>query len=330
MVAREMRARASTMLGGLRRRASWTNCAGLIVRRDESAADTDATIKAEKILKICTFKVRPEKRGVKLGELLLKKVFWFAQANNYDLVYITTYKSQVALIDLLEYYGFKNTSTKPDGELIYEKSFARAALLPAAGVSNFELDRLNYPRFVTRPDIRAFGVPIKEGYHDTLYPDLRNLAQPDLFEVFGIGGGPKRPGNTIRKVYLCRAQSGLGPPGSLLVFYKGKSESPPSQALTAVGIFEEISTATSTKELMLLTGGRSVYSETELNDWQATPRRPVKVINYLLAAYIEPAITLRELRHVGVFRGHPPQSVFELTREHLDALLPRMNLGFTT
>ena len=86
--------------------------AGLIVRKDESPNMTDATLPAEKILKICTFKVRPEKRGVKLGELLLKKVFWFAQINAYDLAYITTYKGQEALIDLLEYYGFLHTDTK--------------------------------------------------------------------------------------------------------------------------------------------------------------------------------------------------------------------------
>jgi predicted nucleic acid-binding protein/GNAT superfamily N-acetyltransferase len=316
------------------RRPCWAvfdeGLAGLIVRKDESAIDTDATIKVPKILKICTFKVRPEKRGVKLGELLLKKVFWFAQANHYDLVYITTYRTQAALIDLLEYYGFKNTATKADGELIYEKPFARVALSTVEGVSNFELDRLNYPRFVTRPDIRAFGVPIKEGYHDTLYPDLRNPAQPDLFEAIGMGSGPKRPGNTIRKVYLCRAQSTLGPPGSLLLFYKGKSQSPPSQALTAIGIFEESAMASSTKDLMLLTGGRSVYSEAELSEWKATARRPVKVINYLLAAYIEPAIALDELRTLGVIAGHPPQSIFELKMERLNALLPRMNLGFST
>jgi GNAT superfamily N-acetyltransferase len=316
------------------RRPCWAvfdeGLAGLIVRKDETRSDTDATNKVAKILKICTFKVRPEKRGVKLGELLLKKVFWFAQANGYDLAYITTYKTQGALIDLLEYYGFNNAAKKIDGELIYEKPFTRNALSPVNGISNFELDRLNYPRFVTRPDIRAFAVPIKEGYHDTLYPDLKNPKQPDLFETLGLGGGPKRPGNTIRKVYLCRAQSSLGPPGSLLVFYKGKSQSPPSQALTAVGIFEENSLASSTKDLMRLTGGRSVYSETDLTAWEATPDRPVKVINYLLVAYVEPAITLDELRRLGVIPGHPPQSIFELSRLHLDALLPRMNLGFAT
>jgi predicted nucleic acid-binding protein len=315
------------------RRPCWAvfddGLAGLIVRKDETAAKTDATIKAAKILKICTFKVRPEKRGVKLGELLLKKVFWFAQANQYDLAYLTTYEGQVALVDLLEFYGFQHTASKPDGELIYEKKFSREKLTAATGVSNFEINRLNYPRFVTGPEIQAFGVPIREGYHDTLYPDLKDSAQPDLFELVGMSGGPKRPGNTIRKVYLCRAQSNLGPAGSVLLFYKGKSTSPPSQALTAVGIFEEISKAESTRDLMLLTGGRSVYSDGELSEWGASPSQPVKVINYLLAAYIEPAISLDELRKIGLIRTHPPQSIFEISRAHLEALLPRMNLGFS-
>lgn len=316
------------------RRSCWVvydeGLAGLIVRKDESAKDTDATTKANKILKICTFKVRPEKRGVKLGELLLRKVFWFAQFNEYDLAYITTYDSQVALIDLLEYYGFTNTATKPDGELIYERKFATDKLVPLTDVSDFETNRQNYPRFITTPDTKAFGVPIKEEYHDTLYPDLRNPPQPDLFEEVGIRGGPKRPGNTIRKVYLCRAQSNLGPAGSLLFFYKGKSKNLPSQALTAVGIFEGYSMAKSTKDLMHLTGGRSVYSEDELNNWGASTNKPVKVINYLLAAYIEPPISLYDLRQLRLFGGHPPQSIFRISRCHLQIILSRMHLGFQT
>lgn len=200
--------------------------AGLIVRKDETAKDTDATQKLGKILKICTFKVRPEKRGIKLGELLLKKVFWFAQANKYDLVYITTYESQAALIDLLEYYGFVQTMTKLDGERVYEKTFSTDKLIAPPGAEVYDSDRLNYPRFVTS-GVRAFGVPIREEYHDTLYPDLKETPQQeDLFDAAGLTGGPRRPGNTIRKVYLCRAPSNLGPPGSLLFFYKGKSKAP--------------------------------------------------------------------------------------------------------
>ena len=316
------------------RRACWAifdeGLAGLIVRKDETPEETDATTKAQKILKLCTFKVRPEKRGVKLGELLLKKAFWFAQANSYDLLYITAFPKQSALIDLLEYYGFRHTATIAKGEMVFEKLMSRAALTTVDGQSPYETDRLSYPRFITGAPTRAFYVPIREAYHDVLYPDLKNVKQPDLFDVIGMSGGPKRPGNTIRKVYLCRAQSQLGPPGSLLLFYKGKSVDKPSQALTAVGILEQWSLATSTRELMQLTGGRSVYSEAELINWEADAGHAVKVINYLLAAYIDPPITLEELKAMGAMVAHPPQSISELTREQLDLLLPRMNLSFAT
>jgi hypothetical protein len=259
----------------------------------------------------------------------LKKVVWFAQANGYHLAYVTTYSDQVSLIDLLEYYGFINTAAKPDGELIYEKSFSTAKLLAEPHKSVFDTDRLNYPRFVTGPDVRAFGVPIIERWHDTLYPDLKSQQQPDMFDQLGLAG-PKQPGNTIRKVYLCRAQAKLGPPGSLLFFYKGKSSNRPSQAFTAVGIFEDCLTATSTKELMHMTGGRSVYSEAALNEWNASPDSPVKVINYLLAAYIDPPIELTELTRMTIIGNHPPQSIFEINATKLSTLLPRLNLGFAS
>ncbi len=45
-------------------------------------------------MKICTFKVKDEFRGEKYGELLLKQVLWYAQANEYDLTYITAFPKQ--------------------------------------------------------------------------------------------------------------------------------------------------------------------------------------------------------------------------------------------
>jgi hypothetical protein len=79
---------------------------------------------------------------------------------------------------------------------------------------------------------------------------------------------------------------------------------------------------------MLLTGGRSVYSETELEGWKATPQRPVKVINYLLVSYIDPPVGLAELRDIGVVNGNPQQSVYQLKPTHLRKLLDRANLQF--
>ena len=161
-------------------------------------------------------------------------MFWFAQTNAYDLVYVTTFPGQQALIDLLEYYGFKNTYTNKRGEFVYEKRFGQGKLESDGKTSLFDLARHNYPRFATGLDVPAYGVPIQEGFHDQLFAELKNTSQGDLFEAQGLGGGPKRPGNTIRKVYLCHAQANLKIAGALLFFYKGCSKVLPSQAMTAI------------------------------------------------------------------------------------------------
>jgi hypothetical protein len=121
--------------------------AGLVVRKDERPGDTDATLPGQKILKVCTFKVRPESRGIKLGELLLKQVLWYAQSNRHDVVYLTTFPAQSTLIALLEYYGFDHTHDNAAGEMVYEKALPRQRLEPRAGMSLFDLARRNYPRF---------------------------------------------------------------------------------------------------------------------------------------------------------------------------------------
>lgn len=297
--------------------------AGLIVHKNEASKDTDSTLSGEHILKICTFKVSPEKRGVKLGELLLKQALWYAQRNSYDLIYLTAYAEQAALRSLLEYYGFQHTASKPDGELILEKQMLAGPLDCPSGLTVFEADRRYYPRFIS-DGVRAFGIPIQEDYHDTLYPDLKGALQLDMFGQ----AGPGRPGNTIRKVYLCRAQSNLDKPGSVLFFYKSASKMAPSQAITSVGILESVTLAKSTRELMLLTGGRSVYSEKQLEDWGASEERPIKVINYLLVGYAVPAVGLQELKDMGIVKGkNPPQSIYEIAPEKTQLLIQRANLG---
>lgn len=300
--------------------------AGLVVRKDETASDTDAVTKAARILKICTFKVAPQKRGVKLGELLLKKILWFAQTNKYDLAYLTTFDDQEALMSLLEYYGFRRNGINSNGEFIYERSFSPSSLAPVDDA--FQAAREHYPRFSIK-GVRAFGIPIQENYHDTLFPDLWQPVQSDLFLSLHGQSRPSRPGNTIRKVYLCRAPSGLGDPGSLLFFYKGVSTDLPSQAITALGVLESVTLAHSTRELMHLAGGRSVYSEQELNDWNAAEDNPVKVINFLLMSYILPPIEIGELRDMSVISASPPQSIYEIKGPKIMRLLERASLPFS-
>ena len=299
--------------------------AGLIVRKDERAGDTDAVSAAEKILKICTFKVAPENRGVKLGELLLKQVLWYAQINDYELAYLTVYEKQASLINLLEYYGFRNEGENANGEFIYQRRFSSDDLANVKEESPFDLARKNYPRFVFDGATQGFGVPIKECYHDMLFPDLWDPRQISLFPHASPAGIPTRSGNSIRKVYLCRASSRLGAPGSLLFFYKGISNEQPSQAITALGVLESVTLAESTKELMQMTGGRSVYSEEEIKGWSASPENPVKVINFLHVPYFGSPVSLEELKTMGVVKDHPQQSIYKLSTDHLTDLVARFN-----
>lgn len=297
--------------------------AGIVVRKDETSADTDATIRGDKILKICTFKVRQESRGIKLGELLLKQILWYAHANKYDVVYLTTYPQQNLLIELLEFYGFSQTHINDDGELTYEKNMKPDQTEAFERKPLFEKARLAYPNLYLQENVECFGIPIQEDYHDVLFPELRNPIQTDLFDSMA---GPKRAGNTIRKVYLCRAPIKIIAPGSLILFYKGKSKNTPSQSITTVAVFEDMKLAQSTTDLMRMAGGRSVYSKRSLEQWNATPEQPVKVLNFLLAGYITPPLSLDDLKARGVLKG-TPQSICKILNSHLGFLLQGLRYG---
>jgi ribosomal protein S18 acetylase RimI-like enzyme len=302
--------------------------AGLVVRKEESHAEAMTKHAGPKILKVCTFKVKPKYRGEKLGELLLKQVLWFAQRNQFDLVYLTTFSEQTALIAVLLYYGFEKTGPNSLGEEIYEKPLYRDRLCAVSDETLFDLARANYPRFVGRAPAEAFCVPIRGEYHNILFPELAKQVQEDLFGLHTIRER-RTPGNTIRKVYLCRAPTTRLRPGSVLLFYR--SQSPgylASQSLTSVGVVEAVANATSVDDLVRLTAKRSVYSDEQLAGFEASEDRPVKVIDFILIGHLEPSIQLIDLKQEGVFRGHPPQSVTYLPPPRVAPVLERVSLGF--
>jgi hypothetical protein len=306
--------------------------AGLVVRKEETHAEAQTLHPGPKILKVCTLKVKPKFRGEKLGELLLKQILWFAQKNQFDLVYLTTFEAQTDLINVLEYYGFAMAGTNGLGEQIYEKPLPRDLLIPGAGSNLFDLARTNYPRFVARPPASVFCVPIRGEYHDVLFPELAIRVQGDLFGVSAAQGAnqaARRPGNTIRKVYLCRAPTTQLRAGSVLLFYRSRSPKyVASQSATSVGVVEAVSTARNLEDLVRLTAKRSVYSEVQLEEFGATDAKPVKVVDFLLVGHLDPLMKLDELDREGVFTGHPPQSICHLPPERFSPVRRRMNFGF--
>jgi hypothetical protein len=74
---------------------------GLVVRKEERRREAETLLPGDRLLIICTFKMKSEYQGEKLGEQLLKKILWFAQSNRYDVVYLTVYPKHCFLIRLL-------------------------------------------------------------------------------------------------------------------------------------------------------------------------------------------------------------------------------------
>ncbi len=310
--------------------------AGIVIRKDENHADAGTKHRGPKILKVCTFKMKPEYRGEKFGEHLLKQILWFAQRNGYDLVYLTAFPEQDFLIDLLLYYGFEETARRENGELVLEKVIAKDPL-PACGDSDFlALDRRYYPRFYDGDGVKKFCVPIRADYHRKLFPEIAVPAPLPLFpaETFTpplihTKEGTRTPGNTIRKVYLCRAQTNLLRPADLLFFYMSKDDRfRASQSITSVGVVEQVSEVTRVKELLRLTAKRSVFTAKELEAMVNARLSPIKMIDFLLIGHLDDTLPLNALLADGIFRSRPPQSIMVLSPERYNMLRRRLTLGF--
>ncbi|PZO47806.1 MAG: GNAT family N-acetyltransferase [Alphaproteobacteria bacterium] len=302
--------------------------AGLIVRKDETATAAGTRLPGAKVLKICTFKVRPEYRGEKLGELLLKQALWFAQRNAYDVVYLTTFADQTTLIRVIEYFGFICTDTKENGEFTFEKMMSRARLEPDDASDLFQLDRVNYPRFIAGSPAKAFFVPIQGAFHRILFPEIARAIPLPLFPGEDVlhATDERKPGNTIRKVYLSHSNTRTLAPGDVLVFYHSKDEAMvASQCVTSIGLVEKIAETTSFEELVRLTAKRSVYSEGELREMI---KAPILVIDFLLIGHLDAPVALDDLLKEGVFKTHPPQSLCELPPERFEPIRRRLDFGF--
>ena len=296
--------------------------AGILIRKDEEPrAESDATLSGDKILKIATFKVSEKFRGEKFGEHLLKQVLWYAQRNRYDLIYVTAFPStQAVLIDLLTHFGFRHTSDRANGEAILEKQLGTGPLTEV-GLDVIGLDVKYYPRFVADERVDAYCIPIQPRWYRVLYPE--NEVQPELpFE----GGVDRTPGNTIRKVYLCRTQTKVILPGSILLFYVS-GDAPGSGQVRTVGIVERMQEASDAGALLRLTGRRSVYSDVDQVLMAADVDRPVKVIDFLLVGHLDRPMILRDLIANEILSA-APQSIVRLKPGALEALSLHARLGF--
>jgi ribosomal protein S18 acetylase RimI-like enzyme len=310
--------------------------AGILIPKEERIGETDASLPGAKILKICTFKMKPEYRGEKFGEQLLKKILWHAQSNNFEVVYLTAFEKQTGLISLLERFGFKKTYTNKLGEGVFEKQMIYSEIEPPERINVLETDRQIYPRIVDGPVVNKFLVPIIPDYHRVLFPEIAYAKPLPLFGgqqredlIANIGRPDRTPGNTIGKVYLCRSPNTKLRPGDIILFYQSKDEDfANSQSITTLGVIEEVNHFTEADSLAEHIARRSVFSKSEIDAMFQSRNSPVKVIDFLLVGHSDPPIPLDNLIKLNVINSRPPQSITGISESAYQALKPLLNFGF--
>jgi ribosomal protein S18 acetylase RimI-like enzyme len=293
--------------------------AGIVIRKDETHAEAGTRSVGDRVLKLCTFKMKLEYQGEKFGEQLLKKALWFAQSNGYEVVYLTVFPKHQFLIELLKPFGFEATRTLANGELLMERTIApdNPTVLPG-GVPPLSVAFGSYPRFYEGPAVAKYVIPIQPAFHAILFPEIAELTPLPLFpsdqSLWSASAAHDRtPGNTIRKVYICRSPTRTLIPGAVLLFYMSKSpDYRRSQSITSVGVVERVEFASAVDQLMRLVGRRSVYSEEDLKAMAPSDASSVLVVEFLLHGHFDPELRLDTLLSSGAFSGRPPQSIKRL------------------
>jgi GNAT superfamily N-acetyltransferase len=286
---------------------------GIVIYKEERQGDTDASQAAQKILKLCTFKLSPSHRGERYGEQLLKQSLWHAAMNGFDLVYVTAYEDQHVLNNLLTAFGFRMTYKNKKGELVLEKLITKGPIKKPSGMLPLECTIINYPNFYFGDDNAKHIVPIQADYFERLFPEKDGKLQGDLFggalPPDGRINSKRTPGNTIRKVYVCRASTNRVKPGDVVVFYKSSTEGDEhSQCATTVGVVEGFSEAVDSADLVRMTSKRSVFTDDSLEAMFENKNDPVKVLDFLLVGHFENVVPLEKLLELGVVKA-PPMSI---------------------
>jgi hypothetical protein len=147
--------------------------------------------------------------------------------------------------------------------------------------------------------------------------------------ISSTGRADRTPGNTIRKVYLCRSPNTNLRPGDIILFYQSKDEDfANSQSITTLGVVEDVSEFTELDALSRHIARRSVFSMDDLKAMIEESSQPVKVIDFLLVGHSDPPVRLRELTASGVFRCRPSQSIAIISDEAYERLKRMLQLGF--
>lgn len=286
-----------------------TGLAGICIHKKENCLPIGET---GKTLKLCTFKVSEAQHGNRYGELLLKSVFDFADKNNYQHLYFTTYRKHEELIEFAKSFGFNAVEKQDEDEIFMQKSlvFSKEDTLK---YSPLEFHVKFGPRVTLFGNNLTFIVPIKPEFHDVLFPEMR--------EELSLFPDQKPCGNSIKKAYLSNSATTLLKPGDNLLFYRSKVK----PSITALGIVESFIRSTDANQIARYVGSRTVYRFSDIVDMCKRSKRDTLAIKFRYVKNLESGIGIKELKENSVLNG-APQSITRIKPEGIEWIKQKLQM----
>jgi GNAT superfamily N-acetyltransferase len=226
-------------------------------------------------LKLCTFKVSPDCRGRKIGELFLKAAFRYATDNRLEHIFIHGDADKHGfLFELLRDFGFAEFGRYGDDVVYVKKHPVTAPDYSPTDSSAFEYFRKYFPHFPQDSNIRKFIIPIRPEYHRILFSDYASPCEPQM----ALFDSTHTASNAIKQAYLCHATAKKIRPGDVVLFYRSTDE----MAVTSLGIVEQYETLENANEIVDRVRRRTVYSMSEIERMAV---KPTKVMLFRLVKH---------------------------------------------
>jgi len=283
--------------------------AGICIHKKE---DGLLTGESGKTLKLCTFKVSDNQHGNRYGELLLKTVFDYADKNNYQYLYFTTFPKHDDLIEFAKSFGFYCVEKQDEDEIFMQKSlvFSKEDILK---YSPLDFHIKFGPRVTQFGKNSTFIVPIKPEFHDILFPEMR--------EELSLFPDQKPCGNSIKKAYLSNSATKLLRKGDNLFFYRSKVK----PSITALGIVEGFMRSTDANQIARYVGSRTVYRYSDIADMCSKSKRDTLAIKFRYVKHLEASIGVRELKENSILNG-APQSITKVKPEGIEWIKQKLQM----
>ncbi len=268
-------------------------------------------------MKICTFKVRPDNKGEKIGELLLKQALIFAKKNKKKKIFIEVFKKHVEFISWLKDYGFSELNYKNNSPeelvLIKEIENNKEVISELDDKNKKNLVLKYYPTYFEPPQVKCFIVPIQPLFADKLFSDVMEQQKLPIFEGLPCD-------RAIKKAYICNSNVKNINIGDLVLFYLSKS----SQSLVALGVIDDTLRSNLPDEVLNFVGKRSVYKPNEIEEKVKNSKSPTLAVKFWYIGALHSKIEQRFLYERKILKSAPQSIVgidadkYFILKSHID------------